>query len=250
MRVQKRPVVLTDAGERVLAFAQETLSRFEILERELAELKAVGQGTLTLAASTIPGEYLLPGLLAAFRDRYPQVEVQMIISDTAQVVDRLMADEADVGVVGSAIRRHGLRLERLVGDRIVLVVPPDHPFARRQSVTVAELRGQPLILRETGSGTRSSVEAALQAVGQRLSTEDVVLTLGSTQAILRAVEQGLGIGFVSERASARSQADGRLACVALEGVDLDRDLYLAFLPLRAGDPIVAHFLDFARAHVQ
>ena len=75
----------------------------------------------------------------------------------------------------------------------------------------------------------------------------MALILGSTQAILQAVEQGLGLGFVSARAAAQAQADRHLACVTLAGVDLSRDLYLAYLPQRAGDPLVARFLDFARA---
>ncbi len=247
VRGPKRQVELTPAGERVLAFARETLARFETLERELARLKTVGYGTLFLAASTIPGEYLLPGLLAAFRAEYPQVEVQMAISDTADVVSRLLADEADVGVIGSIIERPGLHLERLVGDEVVLAVPPDHPFAGRERVAVEELRSQPLILREEGSGTRRSVEAALAAAGIGLPRDSVALILGSTQSILRAVEQGLGVGFVSARAAAQAQADGHLACVELAGVDLHRDLYLAYLARRAGDPLVAHFSDFARA---
>jgi DNA-binding transcriptional LysR family regulator len=246
VRGPKRQIELTSAGERVLAFAWETLARFERLERELATLKTVGQGTLTLAASTIPGEYLLPKLLAAFRKKYPQVEVQMTISDTADVATKLLADEADVGVVGSTLKRPGIRLEILVGDRVVLAVPPGHPFARRESVTIDELRGQPLILREAGSGTRRSVEAALATAGRSLPRDNVALVLGSTQAILQAVGQGLGVGFVSARASVQAQADGHLACLALADVDLYRDLYLAYLPHRASDPLVAHFLDFAR----
>jgi DNA-binding transcriptional LysR family regulator len=111
---------------------------------------------------------------------------------------------------------------------------------------VEDLHGQPLVLREEGSGTRRSVEAALVAAGLRLPRNGVVLTLGSTQAILQAVAQGLGLGFVSARAAAQAQADGRLACVGLEGVDLRRDLYLAYQAQRAGDSLVAHFLDFAR----
>jgi DNA-binding transcriptional LysR family regulator len=247
VRGPKRRVELTPAGGQVLAFARETLARFETLERGLAVLKAVGQGTLSLAASTIPGEYVLPGLLAAFRAEYPQVEVQMSVSDTADVATRLLADEADVGVIGSTLERPGLRLERLVGDEVVLAVPSHHPLAGRESVTVEELCGQALILREQGSGTRRSVEAALQAAGVKLPQENISLILGSTQAILQAVEQGLGLGFVSARASAQAQADGHLACVGLAGVDLRRDLYLAYSPQRAGDPLVAHFLDFARS---
>ena len=246
VRGPKRQVELTPAGERMLAFARETLEQWEALGRDLAGLKEVGQGTLVLAASTIPGEYVLPGLLAAFRSKYPQVDVHMTVSDTEDVTTKVLSDQADVGVIGSALALPGLRLERLVGDEVVLAVPPDHAFAQRESVTVEELRGASLILREEGSGTRRSVEAALAAVDLRLPREQGALILGSTQAILQAVTQRLGLGFVSARAAAQGQADGRLACVRITGVDLRRDLYLAYLPQRASDSLVTRFLDFAR----
>jgi DNA-binding transcriptional LysR family regulator len=94
------------------------------------------------------------------------------------------------------------------------------------------------------------VETALAASGAALPRDSVALTLGSTQAILQAVEQGLGIGFVSARASASARTAGRLSCVRLSGVDLHRHLYLAYLPERIGDPPVARFLDFARAQIR
>jgi DNA-binding transcriptional LysR family regulator len=160
----------------------------------------------------------------------------------------VLAGEADVGFVGALPEGPGLRLERLVADEVVLAVPPSHPFAARESVTLAELSGQPLILREEGSGTRRSVEKALAAAGQALRQEDVVLTLGSTQAILQAVAQGLGLGFVSARAAAQAQAGGHLVGVRLAGLRLRRDLYLAYLPHRLADPVVAQFLAFTRSH--
>jgi DNA-binding transcriptional LysR family regulator len=249
VRGPRRKAELTPAGEQVLVFAKATLARFEMLERELATLRSIGGGTLTLAASTIPGEYVLPALLAAFRAAVPQVDVKVTISDTADVATRLLADMADVGVIGSTIRRPGLRLERLVSDEIVLAVPLDHPFAERERVDVHDLDGEPLILREEGSGTRRSVETALAAAGESLPREQGALVLGSTQAILQAVEQGLGIGFVSARASDQAQDDGHLACVRLEGMDLFRDLYLAYRPQLTGDPVVARFLAFARSRM-
>jgi DNA-binding transcriptional LysR family regulator len=249
-RGPQRQVELTPAGERLLVFARETLASYETLERDLAAFKAVDRGVLNLAASTIPGEYVLPGLMAAFRAKYPRIEVKMTISDTADVASKLLADEADLGVIGCTIQRPGLHLKRLVNDQIVLAVPPDHPFAGKGRVTVAELRGEPLILREEGSGTRRCVEVSLAKVGQRLPQDQVALILGSTQAVLQAVAQGLGVGFVSARASAQAQADGHLACVELEDVPLQRDLYLAYLPQRAGDPLVARFLDFSRKQPQ
>jgi len=247
VRAPKRQVALTPAGERLLAFARETLAAYESLEQDLAALKTVVYGRLSLAASTIPGEYVLPALLASFRGEYPQVEVQMTISDTADVITRLLADKADVGVIGAIAQRPGLRLERLVSDDLVLVVPSDHPFAGRKRVSVEDLTGQPLILREEGSGTRRSVEAALADIGVRLSQKDVVMALGSSQAILQAVAQGLGLGFVSARAATQAQDAGQLACVGLKDVNLRRDLYLAYPPQRVSDPLVSRFLAFARA---
>ncbi|MDD3828302.1 MAG: LysR family transcriptional regulator [Anaerolineae bacterium] len=248
IRGPRRQIELTPAGERVVAFARRILGEYDALERDLAAMKAVGSGTLSLAASTIPGEYLLPRLLAAFRREYPEVSVEMTISDTTTVVERLLASEADIGIVGSDLRRPGLRLERLLDDEVVLVVPPDHPFAGRKEVEVKDLSDQSLVLREEGSGTRRSVEVALERAGQPLSLQSRALILGSTQAVLQAVAEGLGIGFVSARAAAQSVRDGRLASLGLKGIDLRRSLYLAYLPQRAGDPLVTHFLAFARAH--
>jgi DNA-binding transcriptional LysR family regulator len=245
LRGPRRQVELTPAGELAVAFARQTLARLEALEKELGALKVVGQGTLVLAASTIPAEYVLPSLLADFHREYPAVKVEMSVSDSAEVAEKLLADKADVGMVGSRVPGAGLRLERLLGDEIVLVVPLDHAFARRKRVGLEELRGQPLVLREEGSGTRHSVDVSLATAGLELPQEDVVLVLGSTQAVLRAVEQGLGLGFVSARAAATRQGRS-LACIGLDGVDLGRDLYLAYLPERVGDPLVAHFLEFAR----
>jgi DNA-binding transcriptional LysR family regulator len=247
VRGPQQQAALTPAGEQVVAFARDTLARFEALQEQLALLKTVARGNLAVAASTIPGEYLLPGLLAAFREEYPQTQVEVIIADTAEVARRVLADEADVGFVGAVVDRPELRLERLAADEVVLAVSPRHPFAVRGRVGVEELKGQPLVMREEGSGTRRSVEQALAAAGRALRQKDVVLTLGSTQAVLRAVEQGLGLGFVSERAAAQAQADGHLVCVRLDDVEVRRDLYLAYLPQRLADPMVAQFLAFTRA---
>lgn len=246
-RGPRQSAELTAAGKTVLTFARETLQRREILQQDLAELAEMPQGLLVVAASTIPGEYLLPSLLAAFRLKHPQVEVQMRIVDTTGVVDLLAAGDADVGVIGSAARRPGLTLEPLARDEIVLAVPPAHPLASRDRVSEQELFDQPLLQREEGSGTRRSVEALLAEAGYHLPSDRVVLTLGSTQAILRGVEEGLGVGFVSARAAAHAQASGHLAIVRLHGIDLYRDLYLAYQRTRAHEPLIGRFAAFARS---
>lgn len=247
VRGPKRQAVLTPAGERVMAFARETLAAFEDTKQDLAVLKTMEGGVLSVAASTIPGEYLMPGLLAAFQQAYPTVKVEMTVTDSREVVDKLLADQVDAGVIGTAAQRPGLRLERLVSDEIVLVVPVGHAFAGRQMVTVEDLAGQQMIQREAGSGTRRSVESALAAAGHNDPGWNEVLVLGSSQAVLQAVQQGLGIGFVSARAAADAVTAGRVAWTRLAGVDLKRALYLAYLPQRIGDPLLARFMDFARS---
>ena len=247
VRGPQQRLALTPSGEQVLAFAREILAGLESLHEKLALLTGVDRGSLSLAASTTPGEYLLPALLAAFHAQYPRIQVQVTIADTSDVAARVLSGEADLGFVGAAVERAGLRLERLVSDEIVLVVPADHPIAGKQRVPLDALWGQRLVMREEGSGTRRSLEEALAAAGLSLPRENVVLTLGSTHAVLLAVQQGLGLGFISARAAAQRQADGSLACVRLDGLDLTRDLYLAYLPARLGDPLVATFLAFTRS---
>jgi DNA-binding transcriptional LysR family regulator len=188
----------------------------------------------------------MPGMLAAFQQAYPTIKVEMTVTDSSEVVDRLVADEVDVGVIGTIVQRPGLRLERLVGDQIVLAVPADHAFAQREVVTVDELAGQRVVQREVGSGTRRSVESAFTAAGYTATNWNEVLVLGSSQAVLQAVQQGLGLGFVSARAAADAVSAGKVAQTGIAGVDLRRALYLAYLPQRVGDPLLARFLEFVR----
>ena len=104
VRGPKRRAELTPAGERVMAFARETMAAFEGMKQELAVLKAMDGGTLSVAASTIPGEYLMPGMLSAFQQAFPTIKVEMTITDSGEVVDRLLADEVDVGVIGTRVQ--------------------------------------------------------------------------------------------------------------------------------------------------
>jgi DNA-binding transcriptional LysR family regulator len=246
VRGRRGAQVLTPAGQEVLAFARETLARADQLAQDLAGLQADVQGVVRVAASTIPGEYLLPGLLADFRDAYPPVEARLTIAGTSDVAAKLVSGEADVGFVGAAVQHPRLSLEPFDIDEIVVAVPADHRLAGRTSVSMAELAEQPLILRESGSGTRLSVEAALARQGLSLPPEATALVLGSTAAVIQAVEQGLGTGFVSSRAVVRRVAAGRLACLGVEGLNLRRPLYLAWLDPVTGSRPVQVFLAFVR----
>jgi DNA-binding transcriptional LysR family regulator len=246
IRGERGVVSLTAAGEVFLAFAEQVVAAHEEMLQRLDHLKEKVSGELVIAASTTPGEFVLPQLLSDFKARYPQVEAKVTIADTVDVVEKVLARECDIGFIGAAIERPHLTLVPLIKDEIVLAVYPDHPFAGRDAIRLEELHGQRLILREEGSGTRRSLEQLLTERGKKLPEDNVVLTLGSTHAIIEAIQARLGIGFVSAFAVSRLQASGQLCTVPIAGFSLNRDLFVAYEEGQLSTRLRQEFLAFAR----
>ncbi|MFZ5919116.1 MAG: LysR substrate-binding domain-containing protein [Chloroflexota bacterium] len=241
---------LTVCGKAVLAFARTTVTTYDTLLDELERLRNSVEGRLYLAASTVPGEYLVPRLVAEFRAQYPAVEALVTVSDTKDVVNRVINGECDIGFIGAPLRRPGLTLERLASDTVVLAVYADHPFLDQESVTWEQVVVQPLIMREEGSGTRQTVLQALAAQGLELPLQNVALTLGSTQAVVQAIQDRLGIGFVSQRAISRTPAIEQLPTVTINGLDLGRELFVIYEQSHITTPLLRTFLDFSRTQSQ
>ena len=252
IRGERGVVSLTAAGEVFLAFAEQVVAAYEEMLQRLSHLKEEVSGELVIAASTTPGEFVLPQLLSDFKARYPQVEAKVTIADTRDVVEKVLARESDIGFIGAPIERPRLILAPLVKDEIVLAVYPDHPFAGRKAIRLEELQGQRLILREEGSGTRRSLEQLLAEKGQKLPADNVVLVLGSAHAVIEAIQARLGIGFVSAFAVLRLQASGQLCTVPIAMFSLTRDLFVAYEEGQLSTRLRQEFLAFARewAHSQ
>jgi DNA-binding transcriptional LysR family regulator len=246
IRGERGVVSLTAAGEVFLAFAEQVIAAYEEMLQQLSHLKEEVSGELVIAASTTPGEFVLPQLLSDFKARYPQVEAQVTIADTRDVVEKVLARQCDLGFIGAPIARPRLTLAPLIKDEIVLAVYPGHPFARREFIRLEELQGQRLILREEGSGTRRSLEQLLAGRGERLPENNIVLVLGSTHAVIEAIQARLGIGFVSAFAVSRLQASGQLCTVPIEGLSLTRDLFVAYEEGQLSTRLRQEFLTFAR----
>jgi DNA-binding transcriptional LysR family regulator len=247
IRGERGVVSLTTTGEVFLAFAEQVIAAHEEMLQQLNHIKEEVSGELIIAASTTPGEFVLPQLLSDFKARYPQVEAKVTIADTRDVMEKVLAHECDIGFIGAPIERPRLTLVPLIKDKIVLAVYPDHPFAGREAIRLEELRGQRLILREEGSGTRRSVEQLLAERGEKLPENNVVLVLGSTHAVIEAIQARLGIGFVSAFAVSRLQASGHLYTVPIAGFSLTRDLFVAYEEGQLSTRLRQEFLTFAQA---
>lgn len=238
-----RQLRLTPAGERFRAYAETSLAQYETVLRELRGEAALLEGDLRIVASSTPGEFLVPQWVAAFVALHPGVRPEIAIADTSIVEDAVRAQRYDLGFVGACLQGRGLEYTVVADDEVVLAVPADHLFASRRQVTLSELAGQPFLVREGGSGTAASVVRLLAERGLQLPEHRTVMVLGSTQAIVSGVEQGLGLGWVSGRAlEARNPL--RVRAVRLRELPLRRPLSLVRDPQRPLTPVATAFVDW------
>ena len=240
----QRAITLTAAGKRLLHFAESIEDEREHLQHDLEQIREDVSGDLLIAASTIPGEFLLPPLLAKFKQMHPAVKVQVAISDSLTVINGVRDNSYEVGFCGIAPEGQDLVSIRVAGDEIVLIVFPEHPFAQRGEVSPAELEGEPLIFREDSSGTQRNLESLLSRAGLDPGKLVPNLILGTTQAVVSAVEARAGIAFVSNLAINKSLALGLVRQVTVSGLRLNRDFYGIYRQERVVSRLLEEFNNF------
>jgi DNA-binding transcriptional LysR family regulator len=242
----QRTITPTAAGKRLLRFAESVEADREQLLKDLEEMRDEVSGDLLITASTIPGEYVLPPLLADFKKLHPTVRVQVDVSDSLTVINGVSSNSYEIGFCGVPPEGHGLTSFKIAGDEIVLIVPPEHRFAGKDEVTLADFEGESLIFREATSGTQRSLESALTNAG--IDTRKWVpnLILGTTQAVVSAVTAGAGIALVSNLAIKQSLALGQVRQVSVRELRLSRDFYCIFRQERVVTRLLDEFIGFIR----
>ena len=244
-----RRVEPTEAGLRLYASAQRLLQAEEQLLDELdSDDEGVVTGTLELGASTGPGGSVVPVLLCEFQDRHPEVRVQLTVSDTQTVVARVADRELELGVVGAGRKHRGVTFEPFFRDEVALAVPASHPFAGK-TITLDQLRHEPLIVMQEGAGVRQVIEDELRKAGTRLRDLDVRLELGLQESVRSAVLAGHGVTFISRLAIESDLATGLLATARVRGLDPVREIFLARATGRTETRAARAFLAFARERV-
>jgi DNA-binding transcriptional LysR family regulator len=242
-----RRVEPTEAGLRLYRAAQRMLSveeqlLAEMTDSDLGELR----GDLVLGASTGPGGTVVPVLLGEFQRQHPQLNVALSVSDTNHVIELVAERELELGVVGAAPRHRGVVFEPFFRDEVVLVVPPDHPFAGKR-VSLDDLRGEPLILMQEGAGVRQVIEEELRHAGVRLRDLDVRLELGLQESVKTAVAAGFGVTFISRYGVEAELAAGTLASARVKGLEPAREISLVRPAGRSPTRAAEAFVEFARA---
>lgn len=221
---ERRPkgVRLIESGELLLGYAR----RLYALEREAAqamsELQGLERGMLTVGASLTVGAYLMPELLAEFSRRHPHIALTLEIANTEVIQRMLLVGRLDLALTEGFAEDSELDAAVFADDELVAITPPGHPLLAESPVTAARLLQEPLILREPGSGTRAVFERALAERGLAVQP---LMSLGSIEAIKRAVAAGAGLAVVSRLALDLELETGRLALLPLSDLALRRPLH-------------------------
>lgn len=209
----------------------------------MAYFKGEKVGKLDLGGSTIPGQYILPHLIADFRKAYPGISVFLKVGDTEDIIARVREGELELGMVGAREEDPELVLEPCCEDEIVLIGTPKNTPSR---LSLEDLPGLPLIAREPGSGTWRTALKTLEEKGLSPQKLTLVAEMGSTEAVKQAVKAGLGLAFVSRRAVEEELARQEIQIVPLKGLRIRRYFFLVYPSRRTLSPPAQVFLNFFR----
>ena len=217
-----RGMRLTDAGKLLHAYSTRIFALAEEAQNAMEQLNGIERGSLIVGASTTIGVYLLPKIFVVFRKKYPQIKLELVIANSQDIYKKLQSGEINLGLTEGVIEELDADASTFARDELVAIASPKHALAKKRSIPVKELVRQPFIVRETGSGTKSVVEKALARKGLTVTP---IMSLGSTEAIKRAVASGIGVAMVSALSIQLELKTRELVRLHLRDLAVDRPLY-------------------------
>ena len=209
-------ISLTEAGKKVFEYGERIFELYGEMDNSVRELTGDVSGVLILGASTTIAEYMLPVLLGDFKKEYPDVNIRLKVSNSDGIVAQVENNTIDLGVVEAPVNNKNLVVEECRIDELVVILQPGHELANRESIHPKELIEYPFICREEGSGTREVMLESMHADGVSDSELNVVMELGSLEAIKGSVEAGMGISILSSATIQKELKLGTLVTVRLD----------------------------------
>ena len=235
-----RTLQLTDAGRTLAPLAAELLGNMERVAEAVQRHRDAAVGRLRIGASSTPGLYLLPPALGRFQRAYPGVEVHYRVESSRATEQQLLRNEIDLAFVGQRPASRDLEARRFADDTILCVCGTAHPLAARGRLDPPSLADELWVVRRRGSATRELFERWLAGVGVRFGR---VIELESNEAIKRMVEAGIGLSAMSSLAVATERERGDLVVLPVEGLSLERPLYVVRHVRKHPTPVMDAFLE-------
>jgi DNA-binding transcriptional LysR family regulator len=242
-----RNLELTDAGMALLPLAREAVALSIRTDEMMDSLKGSIYGHLIVCCSTTPGKYILPNLLARFHRKHPQVRVTCQVSSQTDALKSVAEGDAHFALF-SLNHAHYPDLEAIsfICDPIVLIAPLNHPWAEQGEIDAGELMDSDFIMRESTSGTFNAVSDALGGQGISMNDLRILITLGNAEAIALAVQEGIGVGFVSQMVVDRL-CKGKVAEIRIRGLEICREIYVGHNNRRPATNAQTAFWNFITA---
>lgn len=189
-----KQVQITEPGKILYRHAKQMLNHYETAKREINEFNNVVSGTMKIGASFTIGEYYLPKVLAEFATKYPMVDIQIIISNSNDVIQGIRSNKLDIGLIEGETDYKDIDVMPFMNDEMIVVVPPDHPLSQMDLIEGNMLQNQIWVLREQGSGTRTYSDKLLSSLELNIKKTFIFTSI---QGVKEAVMAGLGIALLS-----------------------------------------------------
>jgi DNA-binding transcriptional LysR family regulator len=237
-------ITLTSAGEIVLAYAERILGLTEELDQRLADLTGQVSGSLHIGASMTIAEYVMPRILGEFKARFPGVRPRLTVGNSEAIEHRVAEHSIDVGFIESPSHVAGLQTETCCDDELQVICRTDHPLAKFRSVTPGQLLEYPFVSRDLGSGTREFTDNYFREQGLAPDDMNVVMELGSPEALKGVVQTGVGYGIASRVTSTKEMKLAELVAIPLQP-KLLRKLSLVYPKERFRSLLINTFAEYS-----
>lgn len=225
-----KEVRLSESGEVLYNYAKQMLVIQRRIEEAFMTNEEKEQQCITIAASTIPSQYLLPKILVAFSERYPNQQFKIVETDSAKVVEHVMNHTADVGFMGTVLDKKFCKHIPFYQDELIVITPNTEKYRTLQKTEkdASWIAEEKLIMREEGSGTRREAEKQLKKLGLPISKLNVIASMENPEAIKKAVSNGMGISIISKLAAEEEVEKGSLLALPVDTEDSKRDISLVY----------------------
>lgn len=223
-----KEVSLSDDGKDLYRYAKQITDLEKAIEERFYMDSDDGKHFITIAASTIPAQYLLPKVLMCYRERYPKEQIKIMETDSSEVVTQVVDHMVDVGFTGTVLEKKHCKYIPFYKDELAVIAPdtPEYRILKEQNRDDIDwIKREPLILREEGSGTRKEAEKQLKNAGISMEDLDIVASIANQETIKKSVKQGMGITVLSRLAA--EDEDG-LLIFPIPGADEGRDINLVY----------------------
>ena len=226
-----KEVSLSKDGRELYKYAKQIIDLQKKIEERFETKVAESKHCITIAASTIPAQYLLPKVLKRFNERYPDEQIKIQESDSSKVVTQIIDHMVDVGFTGTVLEKKHCRYLPFYKDQLAVITPNTEKYRRLREEDKGKIDWileEHLIMREEGSGTRKEAEEQLKAAGIPAEKLDVIASIGNQETIKKSVRQGMGITILSRLAAADEEEAGLLLTFPIPGADAGRDINLVY----------------------